>query len=111
MTGLVCAVTVVVAHLSQHIERLHHISLYLELKLDELLGQPLLCLPTQFQHLPVRAQPITTSTRPRTNQSHADRIEMRTRAMRTENNSMAESIIKDKCMCVCVSRAHTNLFA
>lgn len=40
-------------HLSEHIERLHHISLYLELKLDELLCQPLLRLPTQLQHLPV----------------------------------------------------------
>lgn len=43
----------VLAHLSKHIERLHHISLDLELKLDELLGQLLFCLPAQLQHLPV----------------------------------------------------------
>lgn len=42
------------SHLSDHAQRLHHVSLYLELKLDQLLGQPLLCLPAQLQHLPVR---------------------------------------------------------
>lgn len=45
------------AHLSKHIERLHHISLYLELKLNELLGQLLFCLPTELQHLPVWSPP------------------------------------------------------
>lgn len=44
------------AHLSEHIERLHHVSLYLELELDELLGQLLLGLTAQLQHLPVWSQ-------------------------------------------------------
>lgn len=68
-------------HLSNQAQRLHHISLYLELKLDELLGQPLLCLAAQLQHLPVRRR-----------QSEA--IERHTRVMRTEGNSIAQSIPK-----------------
>lgn len=69
------------SHLSNQAQRLHHISLYLELKLDELLGQPLLCLAAQLQHLPVRRR-----------QSEA--IERHTRVMRTEGNSIAQSIAK-----------------
>lgn len=56
MPGRCYALTCATAHLSQHIERLHHISLYLELKLEEFLGQLLFRLPTQLQHLPVWPQ-------------------------------------------------------
>lgn len=76
-------------HLSNQAQRLHHISLYLELKLDELLGQPLLCLAAQLQHLPVSRR-----------QSEA--IERHTRVMRTEGTqSIPKADPPSQRVCAC----------
>lgn len=40
------------SHLRQQKQGLDHISLYLQFKMNQLLCQLVLCLPTEFQHLP-----------------------------------------------------------